>query len=112
MCFIGLHMVGVANNRFSLNFLAADFRVTYVGYISAGKIVIKHKSVLILLMNLDKNTVVTKNGAITHLGDPILYILSRKDSLLTIQATYVFLKNKYKTNHSTKMLSTDTQEGF
>lgn len=78
------------------NFLAANSRAKHIRYRKVGKILIKHKDVLLLLGKRKKNAPAAKALSSTHLDDQSLYISSAKNVLLMIRAADAFLKSDHK----------------
>lgn len=89
----------------SSNFLVANSEATYTRYIRVAKMIINNKGVLALLLNLFMDVPVVKTLSNTHLDDPSLYISTKKDILLMIQATNSFLKTTTIPIYSTLTLS-------
>lgn len=84
MRFVDMRKMNVADYMMSSNFLAANFRATYVQYIKIGKIMIKHEYMLFLLRELGRNVPAAKTPGMTYLDDLTLYILSKRHSFLII----------------------------
>lgn len=72
--------------------LAADYRVTYVGCIKAGKMMIKHHGVPYFFVELCKDAPVAKILCVTHDDEARLYISAEVDVLLINRATIVAVK--------------------
>lgn len=65
----------------SSKFLAANFRVTDIGHITVGKMVVKYRGVLPILGKQHEDAVATENHCIRHVDDASLYVLMKPTSL-------------------------------
>lgn len=80
----------------SSNFLATDSRVTYIGYIRLGKMIIEHRSVIPTLARLGKDMLVAKTIGSTDPDDLGLYISFAEDIHFIIQTTDTFVIKDHK----------------
>lgn len=86
----------IVEDRMSSSFLAANYKSTYIRYNRVGKMIIKHQCVLSLLVTLSIDAPAGKTFRITHHDDPSLYISSKDDILVMVQATDSFTRNDHK----------------
>lgn len=108
MCIVAMLVIDIVVDIISSGFLAANSRATYVRYIRVGKIMIKPKEVLPLIMNLDGNAPVVKTLGITHIDYTSRYISSEEKVILMYQAIEKFIEINTSLILSTQIPSTDT----
>lgn len=73
--------------------MAANSRATYIRYFTAGKMQVKQKGVLPILVKQSGNVPAAKTLCITQPNDPSLFIFSQEDILVKIQDTDASVKN-------------------
>lgn len=70
--FFDVRIIDILEDMMFSSFLAGNFRVTYVSYISVVMMIIRHEGVRLFLVKLDKNASAAKILVITRLDYPSL----------------------------------------
>lgn len=94
--FVDGRIMHIAEDIMLSESLAANCRATYRRYIRVGKIMIKQRGVLSLLVKLGREAPAAKNVGLTHVDYQSLYISSVTEILLIIQATDALFKSDHK----------------
>lgn len=86
------YAMSFVDDMMSSNFFVANAMATYARYICVASTIIKTDRVFLLPVSLAMDALVVKTLCITHLADPGLYISTKEDILLMIQAAGALVK--------------------
>lgn len=96
MHIVEVRTIDIVKDLMSSDFLAATSGATYMRYITADKMVMRHLGALSLPVKLSKNALAAERFGIRHLDDSRLYIFSEKNTQLMMKAASAFVKKDRK----------------
>lgn len=97
-CYVRLafmHIMDVVDDIISSIVLAANFRAIYIRYTTVDRMIIKHRGMIYLLSNPNRDVPGARTLGVSHLVYLSIYISSEAGISLMMQVASTFVKNGY-----------------